>query len=337
MGNSFTMTTATSASGVNINDFGVTAAKLNNILNPAKQAYGYWVGAAVDAAGGTGGATGTFYDASQVYKTDQYNDFYFKPDAATRYFVVTACQGSTITCGTANLTTYTGAYEIQGRNYIDTAIATAIVTEVVAEIKSRLPEKYRRMLYEIDNEIIVEHAYYHQATAVTTWTTNDTQTLYLWRNPSGPWSSISRDHALYDTLDVTQSFASAADYTTSTANSATTISFGFGGDTTANGNLNDGDMIVARYKHALPTVPRSLESIALHLSAYEILHRHNATVGGDMPQSIVDHKDRALDLLDRIAKGEIGVTEFDNFKLYSETRGVVPPAGGIVCFSIDRG
>jgi hypothetical protein len=132
-------------------------------------------------------------------------------------------------------------------------------------------------------------------------------------------------------LDVSSGNSSTSDYSVGTA-STTTITFRIGGN--ASQGLSKGDSIVADYYHDLIPVPKILQNVAMHLSAYEILWQ--ASMGAnDIPPFILEHRDWANATLEAIQTGKSGVTEFDEIQMYEETR--QPATSGWSTFARGRG
>lgn len=308
----------------NLTDFGVSADALNGVINPARSPNSYWIGPALTGDTGTGNATGQF-TTSQSFRTDQYNDFDLVIGSSRR--LITSTSGAVLTVdGAPNLTAYAGAaYSIEAHDAIGTTQAVAVVERIVGEIKSALPERYRRMLTQIEGEMVVRWAAHRQATTTTTYQIASADQLYLWRNLTGPYDDRSINHAMYSPLDVTNGLANYADYSVGTA-SPTVITFQLGGNTQTDGRLAKGDMIVADYTHSLPTVPRLLHKIALHKSAYEILWQMGMGEAA-IPEAITAYKTEADTLLTALRDGTAGIDEFDQIRLYTETRGSAKPGG----------
>jgi hypothetical protein len=302
----------------NITDFDVSADTLNAIINPSRSPHSYWIGAALSGTG-TGNATSQFVDTSQTFRANEYNDFYLVLDSGRSRNLIESTSGATLTVdGSVNLSSFAAAaYSIESERPLSIATATAIVTRVVGEIKSQLPEKYRKMLYEINGEYIVDHAYHHQATAHTTFKVADTNRLYLWRNLRGPWQDRwNTSRALYSPIDESQGLTGFSDYSIGTG-TPTVVTFKFGGN--ASEYLVRDDRIIAEYPHNLETVPKILHQVALHVSAYEILWQSGLGVE-EIPGHIVAYKTRADEIMAGIKDGSIGIDEFDRINLFVETR-----------------
>jgi hypothetical protein len=188
-----------------------------------------------------------------------------------------------------------------------------------------LPETYRRMLYEMRGELIVERARMFQATAHTTFKVADATKCILWRNPSRPKAEMTVHESLISPTDMTDLRAGFKDFSIGTA-TTTVITFTLGGSSSPANQLAFGDRVIADYTHDLPTVPKLLKKVALDKSAYEILWQNGLGVS-DIPDHIAKFKEQADAVLESLRAGKMGIDEFDQVKLYTETRGETSQSG----------
>lgn len=331
MANTFTLTEIEGGGDSNLLTFGVNATKLNLLINPAKSPHSYSVGAMYTGVG-TGNATGELVDLDAAFNPDQWNDFFLVGSDGARH-LITDTTSTTIT--TDDDVSAVTSYSVIAQNAIPEADATAIATRVVGEIKSKLPEKYRVLLSEVQGELIVEQAFYKQATAHTTFVVSPTSSLHLWRNPDFPWANRRVNSALYSPLDKSQGVISTADYAIGSGD-PTVITFQIGGNQNVNGYLERGDTVIAWYRHELSTVPRVLESIALSLTAYEILWQSGLGVD-QIPENVTEHKAKAEAMLAAIAEGKAGIHELDQIRLYASNETRSERAGGYSSVPVWRG
>lgn len=317
----------------NSEDFGITPTDLNTYINAAQSPHGFFIGPAHDSAGGQGSSTGLWGTTAQ-FNPDEWNDFFLVVDSDSIPRQITDTLGGTLTIsGLPDLLSLSGAYTIQARDPVTNAQGTAIINRVAGEIKSRLPEKYRRMIYEIDGQILVREAYFEQGTISTSYTVDDALTLTLWRNPPRPWRETTRNEAMFSPNDVDRGRTSISDYTFN--GTTDLVTFQIGGNTSNDGKLRLSDQIVASYTHTLNDVPQILRQMCLGLSAWQVFQEHHGADEGLMPQYITDNKDKMDTLLTDLAENTIGIDEFDRIELFEETRNTEAEGGWNVA-RVDR-
>lgn len=313
----------------------MTPAKLNALVNPAKSPHSYWIGPAYTGASGTGSSTGTVTSASATWQIDGWADFYYVNAVSPTPHLITS--NTTTALNTDDdLTDLTGSFTITSQTAIGTTDGMNVVRRIAGEVKSRLPEKYRRMLSKLDGEVAVDDALPYQSTATLTYQTTNANQMRVWRNLNGAWESRSSFGALLSPYDVSSGYATTQDYSVGTAD-PTVITFALGGNTGNSGKLQKGDTVVVEYDHNLSTVPKLLESITLYLSAYEILWQQVANAD-TIPQQIISLKERADLMLGDLHDGKIGIDEFDSIDMYVETRSDKSAgAPRIYAVRVDRG
>lgn len=226
----------------------------------------------------------------------------------TTLYTIASNTASTITVVTGTLTGLSGAWSITTTSFnLSDTLFTAYLTKAVSLVKSDIPERYRRMIDKMRGEIIIERAYYGQTSASLTYASSVANSLVIWnKRYCGDISDRYRSEA----YDLT------TDYTVGVDNKTITFL----------SQLSEDDCIIADYEHALDSVPEQLKYLAV-LKTVIIIVSQLYFAPESSPVNIEKLTAEYKAIIDGLNKGLIGISEFDNIKLVSETKGDVGGAG----------
>lgn len=273
-------------------DFGITKTDLMRYINPSYNINCFTI---QDIESGTSGVAGTntYTVSTASWRKNIWTNWELK--VGSSYYTITSNTNTVITItGTPSGTTWS----ITKQEFdISTSDFNTYLYQAVQCVLGDIPERYRKMIYEIDGEIIVERARSGQTTASLFYPTTNDNSLQIFVNPID-W----KNRRLSDKYNITTNFTIATNQNITFVNP-----------------LIEDSKVICWYEHELATVPTLLKQLGIYrliinLSpwAYNLYDKESI--------NFKNIKNEYNSIIKSLHDKTIGISEFDKIKLIEETR-----------------
>lgn len=276
----------------NQDTFGIVALDIMRYVNPSISPVG-WLCEKITTGTGTGG-TNTLTDSTASWSVDQWAGHYLTFDGTSYAIASNTKTGLTIS-GTLS---GSKAYSIGAVSFrISDNDFQQLVKDACQMVISDIPERYGKLIYKVENEILVDGAYNNQTTASLYYPYKTGTTLELYLNPK----IIPAMKSEMLTIDTNFTVSELQDITFTSA-------------------LGSDSKVYATYEHELPTVPAVLKTLGTWRTVIELFQR-DYLIEAELPQfnKLVE---RYNNLIAQLKSGDgAGISEFDKIVMAVETKG----------------